>query len=55
MTVEEFKRAVATGLFIDSDGIGIAAKLRVDPRKYVSPSTVNEIPDDATHIVWFNK
>jgi hypothetical protein len=55
MTVPEFKQAVKEGAFIDYDGMGEAAKLLVDDSEYIYPSTVDKIPVDATHIIWYNK
>lgn len=55
MTVEEFKNAVTNGFFIDYDGSGEPAKILVDKSVSIRPSKVNEIPADATHIVWYNK
>ena len=67
MTVTEFSHCVETGLFIDYDGDGVAV-IQVDgvtkldcpntpgERDYrISPSTISNIPEDATHIVWFNR
>ncbi len=56
MTVEEFREAVKIGAFTDYDGHGIAAKNGMCSReRHIYPSTVDQIPEDATHIVWFNK
>jgi hypothetical protein len=57
MTVEEFIDCVKQGLFIDYDGCGCPMKDgKYDQNIDVSPSTYEQdIPDDATHIVWFNK
>ena len=55
MTVEEFKRRVESKFFIDYDGFGQAVKEgKVDP-VLIYPSQVDEIPEDATHIMWYNK
>lgn len=55
MTVNEFKQAVRDRLFIDYDGFGHPAKMTMDVTQHVVPSKVDEIPNDATHIVWYNR
>lgn len=56
MTVEEFKANVESGGFIDYDGMGHAVRGdEVDESFYVYPSEVDKIPEDATHILWFNR
>jgi hypothetical protein len=55
MTVNDFRQDVRAGGFIDYDGFGHPAKLMVDNSTHIYPSQVDAIPDDATHIVWFNK
>ena len=63
MTVEEFKDACEDGCFIDYDGMGDMVKdghiVVVDPDSnffgnWVKPSTRHLIPDDITHILWYN-
>jgi hypothetical protein len=56
MTVEEWRACVESGYFIDDDGIGAPAKdgMMMDDRD-AFPSGIDDIPEDATHIVWFNK
>lgn len=56
-TVEEFKQYCQTGAFVDYDGYGYAAKngMAAGGKAVIQPSKLNEIPDDATHIVWFNR
>ena len=56
-TVEEFKELVKEGMFIDYDGSGIPAKLEgvVDDSINIYPSRLDKIPEDATHVIWFNK
>lgn len=56
-TVEEFLAKVASKAFIDYDGFGHPVKDRMaDESIWVRPSTAKEqIPADATHIVWFNR
>jgi hypothetical protein len=55
MTVEEFREAVKHGSFIDYDGSGHPMKDGKMSRFDVYPSEVDEIPKDATHILWFNR
>ena len=55
-TVEEFKRNVNSGAFIDYDGFGYPVKDNLaDPEIWIKPSQINLIPKDATHIVWYNR
>lgn len=55
-TVEEFKAYVESSAFIDSDGYGHPVKdSKANPDIDIRPSRVDEIPEDATHIVWYNK
>ena len=55
-TVEEFKEFVECAAFTDYDGFGYPVKDNLaDSSKFIYPSIVDEIPSDATHIVWFNK
>jgi hypothetical protein len=54
-TVEEFLTHVKNGQFIDSDGFGHPVKEKLaDPQWFIRPSELN-IPEDATHVVWYNK
>jgi hypothetical protein len=58
-TVQEFMEGVRDRLFMDYDGTGYAAKL-IEGQVLLSsvlarPSRIHEIPEDATHIAWFNK
>jgi hypothetical protein len=64
-TKKEFIRHCG-GMFTDYDGHGHPAiipkntkspfvKGRVNGRIVVKPSRVKEIPEEATHVVWFNK
>lgn len=55
MTMEEFRESVRLGMFIDYDGSGYPAKDGKMMRKYIRPSDLDQIPEDATHVVWFNK
>ena len=55
-TVEEFKKCVSNGAFIDYDGFGYPVKDKLaDGSITIIPSRVKNIPDDATHIVWYNR
>jgi hypothetical protein len=57
MTVSDFMSEVNNnGLFNDNDGVGFPAKdNQLDYDVEIYPSRMDLIPDDATHIVWFNK
>lgn len=56
MTVEDWKAAVRSGSFNDYDGGGKAAKDGKVDKCWIYPSEADaSIPEDATHIVWFNK
>jgi hypothetical protein len=55
VTVEEFRQAVGSGFFRDYDGYGHPVKDGKMTNVVIVPSRVHEIPDDATHIVWFNR
>lgn len=56
-TVQEFKQYCATGAFVDYDGYGYPAKdgMARGGHAVIQPSTLHLIPEDATHIVWFNR
>jgi hypothetical protein len=55
-TVKEFLDCVNAGGFIDYDGFGFPVKdKKADTSIYIKPSKCNEIPQDATHIVWYNR
>lgn len=56
MTIDRFKEAVEGGSFIDYDGFGHAVRGdEVDESRYYYPSEVAEIPEDVTHVLWFNR
>ena len=55
MTVQEFKDAVKENFLIDSDGSGNVVKDNLEAEWVIYPSIVHLIPEDATHIIWFNK
>lgn len=57
MTKEEYLESVQCGGFIDYDGFGHPSDGVIqDPNTFISPSKFgSDIPDWATHIVWFNR
>lgn len=56
MTVERFKENVSWGGFIDYDGHGYpVVDGKVLRKIIVQPSTVDQIPKEATHIMWYNR
>ncbi len=56
MTVEEFLGCVACDHFTDDDGYGHPMKNDLeDISIYIFPSQCQQIPEDATHICWYNK
>jgi hypothetical protein len=55
-TVDEFRNLVEAGMFIDYDGFGHPVKDgKADSGINIYPSQVSKIPEDATHIVWYNQ
>jgi hypothetical protein len=55
-TVEEFLKICDDGMFIDYDGYGHPVKDKMaDESICVKPSQREQIPKDATHIVWYNR
>lgn len=56
LTIEEFKAAVLCGSLVDDDGFGaLVFGNELEPGLLISPSQVEDIPETATHIFWFNK
>lgn len=56
MTVKDFREACESGAFIDYDGSGHPVKDGKMMRTLdVIPSKLGRIPEDATHIMWFNR
>lgn len=54
--LDEFVEMVESGFFIDYDGHGYPVKNNlVNNDIIVKPSKIDEIPKDATHIIWFNR
>lgn len=58
----EFLNKVEHRIFIDYDGFGYPAKMvngalmsAYGPSNQIIPSKTEEIPLDATHIVWYNR
>lgn len=54
-TVAEFREFCEDGAFIDSDGFGHPVRDKTIMDGFIKPSRLYEIPEDATHIVWYNK
>lgn len=54
-TIEEWKGSVVSHGFIDYDGYGKAIKDGKMTKHCFSPSEINEVPADATHIQWCNR
>lgn len=55
-TVEEFRERCQNKSFVDYDGYGHPVRDKLaDESIYIYPSRTEEIPKDATHIVWFNR
>lgn len=56
LTVREYIEAISQGVFNDDDGHGIVARNGLMDSRNICPSDgLTYIPEDATHIVWFNK
>ena len=54
--IEEFIAQVKMGAFIDYDGFGYPVKDKLaDESIVIKPSRIDQIPKDATHIVWYNR
>lgn len=55
-TVDEFRALCKNHSFIDYDGHGYPVRgTMADSSVVIKPSRVNEIPADATHVVWYNR
>ncbi len=55
-TIKEFKLFCKNGRFIDYDGFGYPVKDKLaDESIDIKPSKLKLIPDDATHIIWYNR
>lgn len=56
MTVDDFRQQVRISAFIDYDGYGHPVRDgKMDRSIDILPSKIEAIPEDATHILWFNK
>jgi len=53
--VEKWLKECENGMFIDYDGSGYAVKDDMVDLTKIYPSTRKSLPDDATHVIWFNK
>lgn len=55
-TIEEFRQLVESRMFVDYDGFGEPVRDgKSDPSICIKPSRLDQIPSDATHIVWYNR
>lgn len=55
MTIKEFNERCDKKGFIDYDGFCYPVKDNKHAMLQIYPSERHLIPDDATHIVWFNR
>ena len=55
MLVEDFQKHCKAGSFIDYDGYGCPVREGKMMSLYIYPSDLITIPEDATHIIWFNR
>lgn len=55
MTVAEFREFVKEGGVTDYDGGGCPMKDGLMATLMITPSTIDKIPPDATHIQWYNR
>ena len=57
MTIEDFASAVKSGGFIDYDGHGCLATHDKCSNRIIRPSEMakTQIPEWATHVMWFNR
>lgn len=56
MSASAWLESCEAGLFIDYDGHGHPAKDgKMDESIVLKPSQRQDLPKDATHVVWFNK
>jgi len=55
MEVSEFKEQMQYGAYYD-DGVGYPVKGgKMDRSRPINPPSLTAIPEDATHVAWFNK
>ena len=56
LSVAEFRECVADGSFSDYDGFGHPSDGKGEDRSVrIYPSDPDSVPDDATHVVWYNR
>ena len=57
MTLDEFKAGISVGAFDNFDGFAFPVRDgKADQSIFIElGEDYDEIPDDATHIVWFNR
>lgn len=55
MTVEDFKQSAECRALINYDGHGAVVKDGKMAKWIIYPSIAHLIPEDATHVMWFNK
>lgn len=55
MTIEEFEEYCKSGYLIDYDGFGYPVRDGKYAKIHIRPSKRDDIPKDATHVVWYNR
>ncbi len=56
MTVADYIDSVKCGGFIDEDGFGYPIKdNKANTDIWLYPSELSKLPEDATHVAWYNK
>lgn len=55
MSRADWLRAVECRALIDYDGFGYAMKRGLVDTTPITPSRRYMLPDDATHVIWFNR
>ena len=55
MPIEEWKKYVQLGYFIDYDGYGSLVNKNKVCKTSFYPSDIDELPKEATHIIWYNR
>lgn len=56
LDVDEFVGMCITGHLIDYDGFGhLVFDDEIEDKKEVSPSDYDSIPEDVTHVLWYNR
>lgn len=51
---EDWLESVKAGVFIDYDGFGYPVRGNRQSRQVIVPSTADQLPDDATHVIWYD-